>query len=863
MAQFIINFPISTEHAENDYCLAVCFNAANADEIITVLQNDWRSYSNLVIDESSSVKRVSCNGTLTGDTVIKDDTRENILVPICSSKLTFNMLCAEFPAWLLEQCNYYTSVKVILYAMQGTTNRVKWRGFLWDNALNMTVVDELQSCTLVALDEVAISKYIKISETWTSSNRKRRTLPLLQYFTDYWNLIHTEFAKLYQQIGLTTLGKLQVNRSIAYIDDFGVEQDDFLSNVYLANSMYFDDEEKTWQDALSDIAEILGCTWLVGGYGTGDFDGYLLSSYDEINVGENFDRYVYDLINDTVSHHQGSYRAITQHNPQKIGADLQITIEPAKYKEVKVVTDEQRFKSHEYLKDEVMKPIEGSTSATKNGIVRRWGVYDNSTLKDLKYHHFQYCDFDSKEDDFISFSPCVNSESAKELTEMGYLPDDTFDFTSVTRPDESVADGMQFVQSKIGAFPCRIGEYEQNDVLIRKDLSNYIILLNNKWSRTFYAPGAIDSQDQTAIILVDFMPRGLDNLIHPSNEHFLKIDFSALFLTENMIYDPAIPGSTLITDLIGRDEIAFPSESTHYDYSNEDYACNGIMKQYTKGNIYHGIYSGSPYISTRISVGNNSVDSNLQWFNDAHVYQVCNIHLVSDSDVEVNFLPPSGSTYKSILNYFYNQCRPRAYQYERCLYIPISSSGSALPFSGQLKLTMYGQIPFFNYSSVAGYVSNNTILAALLKDIDISFTDQAEINGEESTRTETRSWDNSPTKETLEVSPKLCTPLHDGFFTNAMLYDGGKSWYNVSSVIYQGDNVAASMEFFVLQHYVSVMRLKPTFLEFSMFFNPWDNIHNLENRFADFREFAGTFVPLERTFTINKDLVRYKLQLLQ
>ena len=172
MNSILIKFPFSNSNDE-DYELVLYSSRQSTDftEAIAAMQSDSRCFK--YIETITKPLTLGGNnvitvyeGTLVGEVNSEDDEREDVFEPLVASKLKFNLMCQAFPTWLMDICDYYTNVKVMLIAKNGAMRLERWRGYLMANTLNMTVVNELMACPLVAVDEVGIAKYIRFKETY-------------------------------------------------------------------------------------------------------------------------------------------------------------------------------------------------------------------------------------------------------------------------------------------------------------------------------------------------------------------------------------------------------------------------------------------------------------------------------------------------------------------------------------------------------------------------------------------------------------------------------------------------------------------------------------------------------------------------
>ena len=147
----IIKFPFSSVNDSN-YTLALCLNSEyDFDDVNKELGDDPELFTRKPTQLIGGETVYNWEGTLTGSVKATDDEREDMWTPLVCSKLSFNMACQDFPVWLMDYCNK-NQVRIIVYKNVAARNIEQWRGYLIAQTLNMTVVRNLLSCPLVAVD---------------------------------------------------------------------------------------------------------------------------------------------------------------------------------------------------------------------------------------------------------------------------------------------------------------------------------------------------------------------------------------------------------------------------------------------------------------------------------------------------------------------------------------------------------------------------------------------------------------------------------------------------------------------------------------------------------------------------------------
>lgn len=869
MNYILINFPFSSIDDE-PYVLSIY--APGTSDALLALRDDSQSFKFVSVEIDGSDVISTYEGSLVGDVTSEDDSREDIFAPLVASKLKFSVLCQRFPSWLMDLCNYYTNVKVILCARNGATNIERWRGYLMANTLNMTVVDDLMACPLVAVDEVGISKYLKFKENYSYGNASPT---LFELFKSYRHLNMTSgFTGLYGLVNAVKGQTLIMSRNMRLKDDANTEVIDLLGLV-INLEKYFLDRDATWATVLQDVCEYLNVSFCIGSIGSGGNDLYILSGpeYD-------FHEYMtYNLASSGFTRTQS--RAFGDFGNQfKVGADLQLTYKPDEWKGVKVRSTPERPPVHAYLDNGNVKAIEpapfhGEWCETRIGKVR--DANERYTINDYKYRVFQYAEIVDKEDQWIperlylTMYGCeVSRDSVIVGYDKGYFPLDPD--IDRTRPGGVDTDSMDFALSKIGMIPAKIGTYETLRQKISPDLKNYFVILNNKWGRLYWNDDHVvnGDEDNRPYLLATFTPFAEDTSLRPSCRSYLSIDMTAMFLNENIGENIRIVDNGVIKDdLLGYMQAVFPILDSDHNWECGPEPEGALSIAWYTGdltatsrNIVHSYY---PYVTARLSIGNHYWDgSDWQYQSSPNDAPFFNLPLIPES-VEKYWMVNTGYLHKNVLNYYYVDCHPRMGASENVFRVPLAGlSKDDRPLQGEVKLELWGRIPFFNawQNGALGDEKNNNILFMLLSDIMIGFTDEAYYADENiKVVAEVEKDPDSTTKKVLDVELGLSTPKVEGVFNNCLLFDDGSNWVNLSHVHRDGGDDTTPEEI-KAGEMADVLCGKQEFAEFSRRFRGLtaDNIYNVGFTVRGLTETMGIYMPLERKFNWTKGTVRWKLQ---
>ena len=869
-----IRFPFSSVNDENFVLLL----SASRDGAFTnaVLAMEADPNFKLISDEvGDDGPVITFEGTLQGDVVSKDDEREDVFTPMVASKLSFNMVCSTFPSWLMDICNYYTDMRVLLYAIDpdNDTALERWRGYLQCNTLDMVVVNDLMACPLVAIDEISIAKYIRLRDTITGTPA---TPTLLEIF-EKWHAIHfANFTHAYEVASITGEEYLLFSRNLAY-NDSGGEVLDLLGTLYINLQRYYlmgkntgeegvDEPEKdaTWSDLFTDILQYLGVHWSIGSstddvtkqhchhYIVGSIDYgvyatllYVLGGVDPPNEIPYSDAF-------------GEFG-----NQQKIGADLRISYEPDKYKGVRINSEPERMPVHKYLEDAT--EIEPNTGHG-NGVVTRVGQEgdNNQHINNYKWRKLQYIRPNVKDDDYVDFEDCTVSDSGRAVGQSGYFPC-TDSALALVKPDGNCTDSLDFITTKNGMITVRMGEYEEDNAEKVTFMKDYFMILNNKWGRKFWDSDNTvnDPVSATPSLIGTFYPFGTDGSLIPYTRAWLKIDFDAYFLNENIGSLEFTYQDTLYNNLYGSRQLIMPMLTTYHDYSDPSEPTNGVLEQ--TGNNY--VRSFYPYITCRLAIGNFWWDTD-HWTYDENEANApfFNMPLVPD-DVESYWLVShSGEHHRNILNYYYTACHPFFSANSGKFLLPLDAlSIHGQPLQGRVRLEIYGRLDSLNARNWQGLGTPhyNNILFIVLDNIEISVTDEAELGNQDiRLKAESITDPNSDTKEMMEVNFGLATPQVQGMFTNTLLFDNGKEWAYLQRVYMQGGLDGFVPEKRIAGEMADVYSRPKAVVEFSrpMDAIDTDNIYNVDFRVRQLTEINGVFMPIQRTFSWTKSRVRWKLQ---
>ena len=822
-------------------------------------------------------------GTLCGGVKAEDDDRDDMFEPLCSSKLKFNIACERFPSWLMDMCGYATDVRVVLYVV--TTNaqtplRVRWRGYLQCNTLNMTVVDDLLACPVVAVDEIGVAKYLPFRAN--CAGRPGR-LSLYEVFKTWWSMNWSLFEYAYTDLGLATnQAALYFSRNVAVLDYHGDQNRNVLADVYINLERYYLDRDASWKNVFEDVCRYVGVHFSIGAYGTNySYDNYIVAAYDDDNSG-NMSNYAYTLAtNATFVFNDAKYAVFG--NQAKVGGDLQVTYEPDKFKGVQITSIPERPPVHEYLSKDNVKDI--TPAAGHYPCVQcRIGQYKAGQFSEiLEYWRLIYTEIVSKQDqwteeaDYIELEDCTVSDAGRSVGGSGYFPM-TDAPLGRNKPSGEDTDSLEFIVEKRGMIPVKIGNMDHILPNWPQKMFNYLMLLNNVWGRLYWDNDeAFETDTTTPYKVATIYPFGKDTSIISTALSYLAIDFSAMVLNENIGTGDDIIETTGIglgeftgyRDLYGRASAVFPMTKTFHVYS---YDSDNITAQLVDdpGNNQHVVHF-APFLTVRLRIGNwfyyydwdDADNRGWTYYDDPDDAPTFMLPLIGSAQNRWSNL--TGISNTVVTNYYYNELHPASRVIDPVFYVPLDGvSDNTHPLEGRVSLEIWWPTPYLNYyKAVGGVKKYNNILSILISDIDIRFTDDSEISGTDIELMETTETDpSSDTKELKVVALELASPKVDGVFNNCLLYNNGLVWKNLQTVNLQTTNATTTLEKSLANMMADVYRRPQVWVELRRKFNADDyaDIANLDFRVHSLSEAAGTFVPVKRSFDFIKGWAKWKLQ---
>lgn len=877
--RLIVKFPFQSVNDEQ-YILMLHAQGKNAYTAATEAMNaDSECFKHVSTYTDDKYEVEEYEGMLCGSVKAEDDSRDDLFSPLAPSKLKFAIACQQFPTWLMDLCNDARNVKVVLYAVTTLSNpkRERWRGYLVANTLNMTVVNNLMACPLTAVDEIGVAKYLPFRANCTG---RPAYLTLYQLMKKWWQMQWAMFNQVYTDANLATnQAALYWYRNIA-VDLSDLSQESDILNTAIINlERYYIDKDATWQNVLSDLCQYLGVHFVIGGYGTNhNYDNYILAGYD----GGTFLNYVYAFHTDTVTSTSAVWHAELG-NPRKVGADLQITVDPDEWKGAKVMSTPERPPKHEYLDEANMKTI--AAISGDNFVECRIGQQGAGAaplhapqLKRWRFQHAQIVTAKeqwTEEADYIVLEDCQVSSEGCAVGASGYFPY-TNHPASRTKPSAADVADLEFVCEKKGMIAVKIGSFDFVGATWPSLMSNYLMLLNNVWGRKYwYDDEPVDTDTTTPFKVATLFPFGLDASVLTAGTAYLAINFDALFLNENIgkaagivEYDDA--NSTYITDLSGRNSVIFPMTEAINDYGNGQDNVYGALH----GGAPNRVIYASPFLTCRLRIGNwfytyDWDDPSLRgWTYYADPTQAPTFRLpVNNADVEYwDLTTIQAPAILNVDDYYYNSSNPKSRIVEKAFYVPLAGlSLHEKELAGRVELEIYWPTPYLNYYQPEGTTAKryNNILSVLINNIDITFTDEAEIKGtdiEQVAKTVTDS--TSATKEMKELTLNLATATVEGVFNNCLLYDDGAEYKYIRSVRHQGDVLALTPEKDLANKMALLYNRPAMWVELRREFAAanYGNVANLEFRVSGLTEAVGNFVPVQRSFDFTKGWVKWKLQ---
>lgn len=864
MYSLLIKFPFSNANDESFELVIYTINETDFLRAIDTMNADSRcfrfvSQQNVSIGGRTDLL-TTYEGTLTGDVITADGEREDVFAPLIESKLKFNMACQTFPAWLMDLCNYYTNVGVMLLSIDGNQKTELWRGYLMANTLNMSVVNEMMSCPLVAVDEIGMAKYLKFKENYTGETNSPT---LFQLFETYWNynVYYYVFYEMYYLEGIKERKSLYLRADLNYTNNSGVQSRDLMA-LTINLDRYLLERDATWGDVFTDICNYLNLVFCIGSVDNGGRDCYFLTDYSYGLTScliYTFVTGTSSLISDQIFGHFN--------NPPKVNADFQASYKPCEWKAVKVTSEPQRPPVHQYLDKDNVKKL----SSTSGIIQCRIGKSrDQQTLDDYKYRVFQYTQIVDKEDqwipeeNYIRMYDCHVAQESVAVAAMGYFPIDSA-VNDHTRPQENDAHNMDFAMTKTGMITARLGSYETPRQRVSADLKDYFVILNHRWGRLYWDSdyNLQPSEHVNDVKIATFFPFANDTSIRPSNTSYLSIDLSAIILNENIGHGVSIlENDTQVSDLNGKIQAVFPMTDSFYDWAAGDQAAYTGNLVATAHNYIVGLYF-QPVLKCRLSIGNYYWDGSDWTFSDTPNDSPTFMLRLTPTQTTKYYLN-SGNLHGDVENYYYNECHPRVGSSDNIFRVPLSGlSTVSKPLNGKVRLDVFGPMQFCNaFKNGYGTLFYNNILFVLLSDIKIEFTDDAQLADRDIKTVYTEEVDpDSTTKKIKEVDLNLSTPTVDGIFNNCLLCENNNTWVNLQRVRRIGGS-NATLEQLKAEVMATILCDKQVFVEFSKEFSAveWENIYNVCFTVAKLVEANGTFAPLTRQFNWTKGYVRWKMQ---
>ena len=872
--RLIIKFPFQSVNDEQ-YVLALHTQRESAfTEAMAAMNTDSECFTHISHSVDGKYYVDEYEGLLCGSVTAEDDDRDDLFTPLATSKLKWNIACQQFPLWLMKLCTQVQSVKVVLYAVtSNSTNplRERWRGYLLANTLNMTVVDDKMACPLVAIDELGAAKYMPFR---ANMKPRRAVLALYILIKTYWQMQWSEFEQVYTDLGLATnQAALYFSRNMELGKTNSRNEVDILWKIFINLERYYLDKDATWQNVIHDICQYLGVHMEIGGYANNQsYDNYIMSGYDDglFRTG------AYSLIYPS-STYTNTTRYAQLGNQQKIGADLQVTVEPDKYKGVIVASMPARPPKHDYLEDKNVKAI---APAEGHGefVEARIGQLQDGHGQPLEYWRMMYAEIVTDDEQWTSESDYIKLENCRVSTEgrvvggSGYFPMTDAPLGHNT-PNDTDTDSLEFIAEKKGMIPIKLGNFDFIRDLWPTEMTNYLMLLNNVWGRKYWDDDERVTTDLSEPFKVATLyPFGLDQSLITSDKAYLAIDFSAMFTNENIgkAADIFEWNGAWLNNLKGRESVIFPMTKAFNNYEDgQDNTYGALWGDTGPNRVIHP----TPFLTCRLRIGNwfytyDWQDASLRGWTyyedpaEAPTFRLpVNNAELDHWDLTLNALP-----IQNVKNYYYSDSHPRSRLFDKKFYVPLEGlSTTDKQLSGRVELEIWWPTPYLNYyqSTLLSDAYYNNILFILINDIDIAFTDEAEVANEDIELVEKVETDpNSTTKEMKELSLKLASPKVPGVFNNSLIYDNGDSMVYLRNIYEQGGSEAFTPEHYIANAMAHVYNRPATWVEFSRQFAAADygDVANLEFRVSGLTEAAGTFVPVERKFDFTRSLVRWKLQ---
>lgn len=867
MNYLIIRFPFSSVNDEQ-YTLAVCLHhPVSLQSVMDVLNADSQVFTPGLSYTDGTDTIHNYTGTLQGSVQVVDDERDDFYEPIVASKLTFNMACETFPEWLMQYCDMRWA-SVILYK-DNATNVELWRGYLIAQSLNMTVVRDKLACSMVAVDEIGMAKYMPLNKTLTTGMHTLligvimemfHNIHYYQGFTLY-GINGIGFDRYYQLLGLTPTNKMLWHRNMALVNDDGDELDDLPAEMIVNLDRWLNDDKATWHDVFDAVFRYLGVTLCMGGWqGLGANDAYVLSCPTD---GGGIKQYEYYFGSGSTEITGSQFAELV--NPFKIGGDLQVSVEPNRYKSVTVKSEPRRWERHDYLTEAEYKPVDPDKA-----VRHKWGTTqdaDNGPFDTYGWHKLVYIKPTTDEEKYVTLPDCQDGEGYL-MARNGILPcDDLLSCVGMGQPTGAVADSLDFITFKEGATCVKIGGGEIGGVDENKHLVPFFLILNHMWSNMWnLSPYTMQSSHIADTPFLTFTPFADNGPTHPSERHYLTLSMRVKFIRENMSIGSKTDGSPL-------QWLWFASPGVGHTMRVLDWQSPAILmpceeSEYPNFEDPTSIYTGNVsawnqiYFTARLRVGDHYWNGNAWVTTPA----TCDIRLWNTTS-EVTEVDKYGIRTIETKNYYYTFGSPYAGNTSvdkltdpKMLVDCVGVSQPNAPLQGQLKLEILGQIRFQNTIPGSQGVANS-VPFILIDNVDIGWTDAAEIMGENIVNKRTVFMDYySETKEEMERELEMASPIVDGFFDNTLVFDGGKAIHNVATVIAQDGSTDRQPEELLANKLAQQYSDGQCFVELSTPIHYDDNLHNVGFVVKGLTEVGGTFLPVKRTFDYRMERMRVKLQ---
>ena len=870
MEYIIIDCPFSSIN-DTQYHLAIVLNGSSVSTALDFLNKDKEVFTKgLVVSGKDIIYHYT--GTLTGRVKAVDDEREDMFTPLVQSKLSFNLAVQNFPNWLLDYCNDNRAKVIVYYDEGGGLLHEMWRGYLIAQTLNMTVVNNLLSVALVAVDEVAMAKYMKFKPSLrhVSGDHWCSIYELMDHYHD---LHHTSgldsntvgFEVIYSIIGLSTSDRMLWHCNLAVEDGSDNLVNNIPDTLVVNLDRWLQNEEATWQDVFTELFDFLNVTFAVGSYGLMTVnDAYILACPTAQTALQQF---VYTFSDHTVTTHSfGVYEELT--NPPKYGANLQLTVEPDRYKKVVVKSTPERWKGHDYLTDEHYKEID------ENKEVRfAWGTTDdqnNGPFTEFGWHKMKYMKMDAEEVNFVEIAPCQDGEGLT-MARNGLLPYVDLDScTGKTEPDPSVADTLDFITFKEGCCCIKMGGGEIGGVDEDRQLKPYFLIMNHMWGNRVNQPAyTMANMHLNDTAWITFKPLGDNMAVHPSDNHYLTIGMSVRFIRENMPIGSLAVANPHHNNWFVSPGAGQPMEHITWSDPAMLLPCDTTVFNFEEtGGPYNGAFNGSLtswnslYFTAYIRVGNFYFNgSNWVLVGTGETPPTCNVTM-RNSTTETTEINKFGIRSFEITNYYYTISNPylgnNSIDRDKSPKMLVSMYGLSVhnqPVEGQLEMQILGQIRFQSTKNGVG----NSIPFLLINDVSINYTDEAEFMEKDIENKEEVVMDaNSTTKETMEYELKMASPSVAGFFNNVLVYDTGKQWRNVTQVYLQNTLTPTTLERLKANSLYLQYGSGQLYVEFETPC-PYDaNLHNVCFGIQSLTEADGYFLPIKREFDYTMETLRVK-----